>query len=133
MILDSGIKSRNGEALDTNKNAGVDLLRGTAPAGQSVPVTFSSTTTTTLPDLSGLGGGSSGEAPVDEGIDGRDLLRYMGWFVLAVAGLAALAVLVGCAVATTRALPEGFHDLELYAPTGERVARLARAVEALPR
>jgi subtilisin-like proprotein convertase family protein len=40
--LASSIQSINGDALDTNQNAGLDLLRGTATAGATTPITYSS-------------------------------------------------------------------------------------------
>jgi subtilisin-like proprotein convertase family protein len=43
--LSSAIMSANGDALDTNLNAGLDLLRGTAPAGAATtPVTYNAGT-----------------------------------------------------------------------------------------
>ena len=44
----SSIESEAGDALDTNENAGVNLLFGTAPLGTATPFTFANTTATPL-------------------------------------------------------------------------------------
>ena len=43
LTLGPDILSRNGDPIDANLNAGVDLLRGVAPSGPTVPVTYNST------------------------------------------------------------------------------------------
>jgi subtilisin-like proprotein convertase family protein len=48
ITLSSGIRSASGDPLDTNENAGVNLLFGTAPLGTAIPSTFSNTTVTPL-------------------------------------------------------------------------------------
>src|SRR5262249_6053842 len=48
ITLSSGIQSASGDPLDTNENAGVSLLFGTAPLGAATPFTFSNTTATPL-------------------------------------------------------------------------------------
>ena len=52
--LDSAIKDKNGDALDTNQNAGLDLLRGTSQ-GKTAAVSYNSTDTpAAIPDLARL-------------------------------------------------------------------------------
>ena len=48
VTLASSIESEAGDALDTNENAGVNLLFGTAPLGTATPFTYSNTTATPL-------------------------------------------------------------------------------------
>jgi subtilisin-like proprotein convertase family protein len=48
VILSSSIEAENGDPLDTNENAGVNLLFGTAPLGTATLSTFSNTTATPL-------------------------------------------------------------------------------------
>jgi subtilisin-like proprotein convertase family protein len=48
ITLSSTIQSASGDALDTNENAGVSLLFGTAPLGTATPSTFSNTTPTLI-------------------------------------------------------------------------------------
>src|SRR5262249_47146054 len=48
ITLSSGIRSAAGDPLDTNENAGVNLLFGTAPLGTAISSTFSNTTVTPL-------------------------------------------------------------------------------------
>ena len=48
VTLASSIESEAGDALDTNENAGVNLLFGTAPLGTATPSTFANTTATPL-------------------------------------------------------------------------------------
>lgn len=51
ITLASSITDSRGNALDTNQNAGVDLLRATVAAGATTaPVTYASTTPTVIPD-----------------------------------------------------------------------------------
>ena len=44
VVLASSIRSQSGDALDTNENAGVSVLFGTAPLGQSAPPTYTNPT-----------------------------------------------------------------------------------------
>src|SRR5262249_53572515 len=43
IVLASSVRSKNGDALDTNQNAGLEVLRGQSPSGQSIPVQVPST------------------------------------------------------------------------------------------
>jgi transglutaminase-like putative cysteine protease len=104
---------------------------GTLPPNEGAGGTVGTdTTTTTLFDPSLFGGESSG-APVDEGIDGRDLLRYMGWFLLGAVGVAVLVVLVGCTVATTRALRRWLRHARAGTADAQVRAAWADAVESV--
>jgi subtilisin-like proprotein convertase family protein len=54
--LNSGIKSMAGDALDSNHNAGLDILRGTAdPNGATIPVTYTNSAPTPIPDATSDG------------------------------------------------------------------------------
>ena len=49
--LNSGIKSMAGDALDSNHNAGLDILRGTVPpGGATIPVTYTNSAPKPIPD-----------------------------------------------------------------------------------
>ena len=72
VTLASSIESEAGDALDTNENAGVNLLFGTAPLGTATPFTYANTTATPL--VSGSTVNSSRDDPDQfpgPGPDGR--------------------------------------------------------------
>ena len=71
VTLKPNIFSKAGDAIDTNLNAGVDLLTGKATSGQTTPISYNSTNTPlAIPDVSSI---SSQITVTDED---RDFIKH---------------------------------------------------------